>query len=122
MNTSESKVMDILKIYSDDDESNKFIGWFVVIKHEGVSKPFIITYSKRKGKKYSVYDIINKRGDTKYKLSFGASKYQHYHDIIGGYDELNHEDERRKQLYYARHGQSNDINSAKFWSNLILWS
>ena len=64
--------------------------------------------SKHKGKKYDVY---NKYGY--YVTSFGSINYQHYKDRIGYYKSLNHYDKERRRLYYARHGVTDDKNSAK---------
>ena len=70
-------------------------------------------------KKYSVY--IMKNGKRKL-IHFGDRRYQHYHDKLGYYSDLDHKDKRRRELYFKRHGKSNDKNTAKYWSNLILWS
>lgn len=71
--------------------------------------------SKRKNKKYDVY----KRG--KYITSFGDNRYKHYFDKIGFYSKLNHNDEKRKELYYKRHGTKADFESAKYFSHRFLW-
>lgn len=70
--------------------------------------------SKRKNKKYDVY----KNG--KYLTSFGDNRYQQYFDKIGIYSSLNHLDERRKDLYYKRHGKAK-FESAKWFSHKYLW-
>lgn len=69
----------------------------------------------RKNKKYDVYK------DNKYILWFGDVRYSHYYDKIGTYKDLNHNDEKRKEAYYKRHGLTDDIYWAKWWSNNILW-
>jgi hypothetical protein len=70
--------------------------------------------SKRKNKKYDVFK------DNKYLLSFGDNRYEHYKDKIGHYKDLNHNDEKRKELYYKRHGKANKY-SAKWFSHKFLW-
>tara|TARA_R100000654_G_scaffold63920_3_gene91322 strand:+ start:1576 stop:1830 length:255 start_codon:yes stop_codon:yes gene_type:complete len=78
-------------------------------------KPFV---SKAKNKKYSVYVLKNGK---KRLIHFGDKRYQQFKDKLGHYESLNHNDKKRKELYYKRHGKSNDKNSAKYWANRILW-
>ena len=78
-------------------------------------KPF---KSKAKNKKYSVY--VMKDGKKKL-IHFGDSRHEQFKDKIGDYKHLDHGDKKRKDNYYARHGQTNDKNSAKYWSHKILW-
>ena len=78
-------------------------------------KPF---KSKAKNRKYSVYVMK----DNKRKIvHFGDSRYQQYKDKIGDYKHLDHNDKKRKDLYYKRHGPSNDRTSAKYYSHKYLW-
>ena len=51
--------------------------------------------SDRKDKKY--YAIVNKK-----RVYFGNRDYQHYHDKLGHYKELNHEDKPRRSNYRKR--------------------
>ena len=76
-------------------------------------KPVVST---AKDKKYMLF--VSKNGK-KRLIHFGDSRYGQFHDRIGFYGHLDHNDDNRKQRYYARHGES--INSAKFWSNKILY-
>ena len=69
-------------------------------------------------RKFKKYDVL-KNG--RHFLSFGDKRYQHYKDKIGYYKHLDHKDRKRLDLYYIRHKDTNNINSAKFWSHLILW-
>ena len=78
-------------------------------------KPFV---SKAKNKKYSVY--VMKNGNKKL-IHFGDSRYGQFKDKLGHYKTLDSNDPKRRQLYYKRHGQTNDINTAKYWSHKILW-
>jgi len=78
-------------------------------------KPFI---SKAKNKKYSVYIMKNNK---KRLIHFGDKRYQQFKDKLGHYSSLNHNDKKRKELYYKRHGKTNDKNTAKYWANKILW-
>lgn len=71
--------------------------------------------SKRKNKKYDVY----KNG--KYLLSFGDSRYQQYKDKIGLYSKMDHNDIKRKNLYYKRHGKTATKDTAKWFSHKYLW-
>ena len=78
-------------------------------------KPF---KSKAKHKKYSVYVMKNGK---KTLIHFGDNRYEQFKDKIGIYKHLDHNDPKRKKSYYARHGQTSDKNSAKYWSHKILW-
>jgi len=73
--------------------------------------------SKSRYKKYDAY----RENDAKYITSFGDNRYKNYFDKIGHYSKLNHYDEKRKQLYYKRHGKTADFESAKWFSHKFLW-
>ena len=72
--------------------------------------------SNRKNKKYMV---LTKKGI----IHFGDKRYQQFKDKIGLYSHLDHNDKKRKELYYKRHGEKNlkDKTRPKYWSHLILW-
>lgn len=76
---------------------------------------FIFTESKRKNKKYDVYDK-----DFNYIVSFGDKRYQQYYDVITHYKHLNHYSKERRRLYYLRHGDAKPL-SAKWFSHYYLW-
>lgn len=78
-------------------------------------KPFV---SKAKNKKYSVYIMKNNK---KRLIHFGDKRYQQYKDKLGHYASLNHNDKKRRDLYYKRHGKTTDKNTAKYWANRVLW-
>ena len=80
-----------------------------------IYQPFVST---AKNKKYSVYVL---KDDQPRLIHFGDRRYQQFHDKIGVYAHLDHHDQKRREAYYKRHGPSDDINSAKFWSHHILW-
>lgn len=73
-----------------------------------------IEVSDRKNKKY--YALVNGK-----KIHFGDKRYQHYYDILGIYNNLNHYDKKRRDNYYNRHGKNAKIGSAKYFSHNILW-
>jgi len=79
-------------------------------------KPFV---SKAKNKKYSVY-VKGKEGKPKL-IHFGDRRYKQFKDKLGHYSKLDHNDEKRKEAYYARHGEAKSKNSSKWWSHEILW-
>lgn len=89
--------------------------WKVTINYKNVEREFIVNVSNRKDKKYDVYE------NNKYLISFGSSKYQQFMDKFGHYKHLNHNDLDRRQNYFKRFGYTDNINSAKFWSNNFLW-
>ena len=78
-------------------------------------KPF---KSKAKNKKYSVYVM---KGGKKRLIHFGDSRYGQFKDKLGHYSKLDHNDKKRQKNYFSRHGDTNDKNSAKWWSHKILW-
>jgi hypothetical protein len=78
-------------------------------------KPFP---SQAKHKKYSVY--VKKDGRVKL-IHFGDLRYQHFRDKLGVYKHLDHEDNKRRERYYTRHGKATGRDSAKYWSHRILW-
>jgi len=78
-------------------------------------KPFVST---AKNKKYSVYVRKNNK---KALIHFGDSRYEQYKDKLGNYSNLDHGDKKRRDLYYKRHGDTSDKNTAKYWSHRILW-
>jgi hypothetical protein len=74
--------------------------------------------SKLKTKKYSVYVLRNGKPRL---IHFGSRMYQHYRDKLGHYSALDHNDERRRELYYKRFGPAIDKNTAKWFSHKYLW-
>ena len=66
-------------------------------KESELYKPFV---SKAKGKKYSVYVMKN---GSKRLIHFGDSNMQQFHDKLGHYQNLNHNNKERRRLYHARH-------------------
>ena len=61
-------------------------------------QPFVST---AKNKKYSVYVMRDGRPRL---IHFGDSRYGQYHDKLGHYSILDHDDQERRELYYKRHG------------------
>ncbi len=54
-------------------------------------------------------------------VDFSDNRYQHHFDKIGMYSNLNHNDDNRKRLYYARHGKEAEKYSSKYFSHKYLW-
>lgn len=84
-----------------------------VAKYKGYS----IFLSDKPEKKY--YAKVGNR-----KVYFGGdpSKYEHYHDKIGYYKNLNHDDKERKRLFKLRHEKNrHKVGSAAWFSDQILW-
>ena len=73
--------------------------------------------STRKNKKYDVY----KNG--KYLLSFGSNINKHYRDTtpLKSYSHLDHNDKKRRELYYKRFGKTAKKDTAKWFSHNFLW-
>lgn len=73
--------------------------------------------STRKNKKYDVFDE-----DWKYLFSFGDKRYQHYKDKLGHYEDLNHNDEQRRNDYLKRSKPLSPIGlNANTFSRYFLW-
>lgn len=66
-------------------------------------------------KKYDVF--VNQ----KYLVSFGDKRYEQYFDKIGFYRSKDHNNEKRRQLYYKRHGEAGLPFTAKWFSHRYLW-
>ena len=93
-------------------------------KQSELYKPFV---SKAKGKKYSVYVIKN---GSKRLIHFGDSNMQQFHDKLGHYESLNHNNKERRRRYLARAKGIKDKegnltwknkNSANYYSVKYLW-
>ena len=84
-------------------------------KNKQLYKPFIST---AKNKKYSVYIL---KDNKKKLIHFGDKRYQQFKDKLGFYKNLDHNDPKRKKLYFNRHGKTTDKNTSKYWSNKVLW-
>lgn len=101
--------------------------WFVIINNKENNEAFKISFSDRKGKKYMGQRIlVNKDGKPEIqqkKIHFGSSLMGHYRDKIGGYDELDHNDEQRRINFYNRFKDAKNasIDSPLFWSANFLW-
>ena len=82
-------------------------------------KTFYIIKSKRKNKKYDVFDA-----NYMYVTSFGDLRYSHYYDKFQEYSYLNHHDPHRRQNYKKRAeaiGHLADPTSANYWSYWTHW-
>lgn len=80
-------------------------------------KPF---KSKAKNKKYSVY-IKSDTKSGKKLIHFGDNRHQQFKDKLGEYSNLDHNDKKRRDLYYKRHGKATSKDSAKYFSHKYLW-
>ena len=70
--------------------------------------------STSKNKKYMVYV----KGDN------GKPKLLHYpqfRDKLGHYSHLDHNDKKRRDAYYKRHGPAKSKDTRKYWAHKILW-
>ena len=73
-------------------------------------------------KKYTALLKENKTGKIK-KISFGDKRYQQYKDStpLKLYSNLDHNDEKRRELYYKRHAKDYPKYSADYFSKIYLW-
>lgn len=81
-------------------------------------KTYHITKSASKNKKYDVYL------DNRKILSFGDRNYEQFNDKFGEFENLNHNDDKRRYSYRKRAegiGNLNNPQSANFWSYHFLW-
>jgi hypothetical protein len=56
-------------------------------------------------------------------VHFGDSSMNQYHDKtnLKLYSKLDHNDLNRRKLYYARHGKTAEMYTAKWFSHKFLW-
>jgi hypothetical protein len=73
-----------------------------------------IRVSDRKDKKY--YAIVDGK-----KVHFGAKGYEQFHDKLGHYKNLDHNDEKRRDNYYKRHNVDYPKGSADWFAKNVLW-
>lgn len=74
----------------------------------------IYTSDKYPKKYYALVDGI--------KVHFGDIRYQQYHDKMGYYKLLDHGDQKRRSLFWARHNKSrNKVGTPGWFSLHILW-
>lgn len=73
---------------------------------------------RRSTRKFKKYDVF--KGE-KYLFSFGDSRYQHFHDRLGLWNDLDHGDDLRLKRYYQRHGPKVKGLNADYFSKLYLW-
>ena len=73
--------------------------------------------SNQKNKKYKA---ILPNGQT---VSFGDVRYQQYKDKtpLKAYSNLDHNDKKRRELYYKRHNKDYPKFSAGYFSKKYLW-
>jgi hypothetical protein len=80
--------------------------------------------SNRKGKKYDAV-LKNKKTKRETRIPFGQLGYQHYRDStgLGIYSNLNHNDDKRRKSYKARHSVyiKSSMYSAGYFSMKYLW-
>jgi len=72
--------------------------------------------SKRKNKKYDVYDLQNH-----YLFSFGDSRFSQFRDSLLYYKDRDNNDPKRRALYYARHNKQYPDESPDTFSKVFLW-
>lgn len=91
-------------------------------------KPFYDAAITPATKKYSV--MVKDENGNSHIIHFGDRNMQHYHDKIGHWSSLNHNDKKRRTAYLARaRGIKNkkgeytylDKNSSNYWSVNMLW-
>lgn len=83
--------------------------------HKKIGNVDFYAESKTKNKKYDA--VVD--GKT---YSFGNINYQQYHDKIGYYKNLDHNDKQRRDNYRARHKHDKlDSYSSGFFSYNFLW-
>jgi hypothetical protein len=79
----------------------------------------------RKGKKYNAV-LYNKKSKRQVRVPFGSSSYEQFSDTtgLGLYTDKNHNDEKRRKSYVARHkGFIKDgYYSPGYFSLNFLWS
>lgn len=81
----------------------------------GNFKGFDIYIADKYPKKY--YALVEGK-----HVYFGDIRYQQYHDKMGYYKILDHNDQKRRSLYWSRHNKSIDKIGTPGWFAIhILW-
>lgn len=80
---------------------------------------YIFKPSTRKYKKYDAFRKIDGRWQK--VASFGDTRYEQFRDKIGHYKFKDHQDLKRKQKYYSRHGKNASFETPKWFSHKYLW-
>ena len=83
-----------------------------------VDNNIIFERSKVKHKKYVAILPDGKR------VNFGDTRYQQFEDRtnLKLYSSLDHHDENRRRLYFARHNKTPDKYSPGWFSSIYLWA
>ena len=78
--------------------------------------------SNRQHKKYMSV-LQNKKNNKYIYIHFGDNRYQQYHDKIGDYKDLNHNDKQRRLNYHQRHQHfiRKGYYSPGYFSMKYLW-
>ncbi len=81
-----------------------------------------ISKSSDSSKKYMA-SFLNPKTNRINTVHFGAAKYEQWRDStgLGIYSHLDHNDPKRKKLYYDRHGTSYEKFSPGWFSSRFLW-
>lgn len=67
--------------------------------------------------KHKYYAIVDGK-----KVYFGDVNYEHYHDKLGHYRHLNHEDTSRRDAFKSRHKKNiKNVFSPAWFADRILW-
>lgn len=96
--------------------------WHKIVKIGNIT--YRVEKANNKKHKYVAYQIVG--DELKSPVRFGAYGMEHYKDAFKQYKELDHNDEKRRELFRKRFRklfekyQSNP-SSALFWSWLFLW-
>lgn len=74
-------------------------------------------------KKY-IAVLLNPQTNREVRVSFGDRRYEQYHDRIGKYKHLDHQNKERRRLYRLRHageGEERNKYKAGWFAWHILW-
>lgn len=81
----------------------------------GTYAGYEIFVSNARYKKY--YAIVDGR-----RVNFGDKRYEHYHDKMGYYANLDHWDKERRRAYKMRHEKDRHTRGTAGWfADKILW-
>lgn len=98
------------------------MSWHKVVKIG--NSEYRVEKANNKKHKYVAYHMVG--DELKTPVRFGAYGMQHYKDEFKQYTSLNHNDEKRRELFRKRFRKlyeknQNNTSSAIFWSWRFLW-
>ena len=82
----------------------------------------VVNFYKSRSKYKKYVAVVFSNGKKVGTYHFGDLRFQHYKDNVSNeYADLNHYDEKRRQLYRARHKSDGKFPSSQWFAWHFLW-